>query len=424
MSPTRRGGGLATAAKGARHREKYSPPLRSRRRPRTLTDREIRRRTLDWALPLLVASLSQSFPLPSIRQTGDLLLRAAARGISVTRARAQCRRGVSDRTARHHLEHLERRKVQRALTLTLRRQIQPYLPRHSVDVAIDLHDRPYYGGPIDRRRPQYVKTKEERGTHRAYRYATLSVLLPNFRFIASVRYVDHNGGMLGVVQAALYDFEQAGGEVRRVLLDRGFYTFQVLSWLKAKGLTAIVPLRLGSRQRKKWERGNKAYVTEHALRDPKGEAPPLPLTIHVVVRYQRGRKWGKHGCQYLIFAVLGDVPLAETDTIYRRRFGIETSYRMIGQALARTSSRRPALRLLHMGVAALLHNEWVILKLLWTSEGRQGPNGFVVVEELLRFEDLLNHLVRAISYRLGEKREVVRRRRLPHRLRALQEGPA
>jgi putative transposase len=248
------------------------------------------------------------------------------------------------------------------------------------------------------------------------------VLRPDFRLIASVRYIDHGGGMLGVVQAALHDFAKAGGQVRRVLLDRGFYTFQVLSWLKAQGLTAIVPLRLGSRQRKKWERGNKAYVTEHTLRDSRGEVDPLPLAIHVVVRYQRGRKWGKHGCQYLIFAVLGEVPLAETDTIYRRRFGIETSYRMIGQALARTTSRRPALRLLHMGVAALLHNEWVILKLLWASEGRQGPKGFVVVEELLRFEDLLNHLARAISYRLGEKREVVRRRRLPHRLSALQEG--
>ncbi|MGI0129893.1 MAG: hypothetical protein ACREEC_07065, partial [Thermoplasmata archaeon] len=113
--------------------------------------------------------------------------------------------------------------------------------------------------------------------------------------------------MLGVVQAAVHDFEQAGGQVRRVLLDRGFYTFQVLSWLKAQGLSAIVPLRLGSRQRKKCERGKRAYTTEHTLRDSQGEAAPLPLTIHVVVRYQRGRKWGKHGCQYLIFAVLGEV---------------------------------------------------------------------------------------------------------------------
>ena len=143
--------------------------------------------------------------------------------------------------------------------------------------------------------------------------------------------------------------------------------------------------------------GRRAYVTEHTLRDSKGEDPPLSLTVHVVVRYQRGRKWGKHGCQYLIFAVLGEIPLPETDPIYRRRFGIETSYRIVGQALARTSSRRPALRLLHVGVAAMLQNEWVVLKLLWASEGRQGRKGFVIVEELLRFEDLLNHLARAIG---------------------------
>lgn len=55
-----------------------------------------------------------------------------------------------------------------------------------------------------------------------------------------------------------------------------------------------------------------------------------------MVRYQAGKKFGKHGCQYLlIYAVLGHlapnarhaVPLRKTPKLYRRRFGIESSYR-------------------------------------------------------------------------------------------------
>jgi putative transposase len=214
----------------------------------------------------------------------------------------------------------------------------------------------------------------------------------------------------------------AGGQLRAVFLDRGFYNYAVLSWLKAQGITAVVPLRLGARQRKRWERGQRSYSTTHVLKGPHRGDPPLEVTIHVVVRYQMGRKWGRHGCQYLIYAVVGAIGLDEVADRYRGRFGIESSYRIMGQALARTSSRSPALRLLQVGVGMLLQNEWVILKLLYASEGRQGPIGFRVRDELLRFEDLLQMLLRAVGYRLGNLTEVTIRKRLPIHL--LRQGLA
>ncbi len=65
----------------------------------------------------------------------------------------------------------------------------------------------------------------------------------------------------------------------------------------------------------------------------------------------------------------------------------------------------------------LLQNEWVIFKLLYASEGPQGPVGFRIREELLRFEDLLQMLMRAMGYRLGNLWHVTNHRRLPWRLR-------
>ncbi len=109
--------------------------------------------------------------------------------------------------------------------------------------------------------------------------------------------------------------------------------------------------------------------------------------------------------------------LDEVARRYRGRFGIESSYRILGQALARTSSRSPALRLLQVGVGMLLQNEWTILRLMYASEGRQGPVGFRIREELLRFADMLQMLLRAIGYRLGNLTEVTNHRRLPPRLR-------
>lgn len=142
--------------------------------------------------------------------------------------------------------------------------------------------------------------------------------------------------------------------------------------------------------------------------------PPLPLRIHVVVRYQAGKKFGKHGCQYLIYAVLGPValavrhavPLRKTHELYRRRFGIESSYRITHLALPRTCARSGEWRLLYLEVALMLENEWCALRLLYTSQGRQGPTGMDLREELLRFEDLLEMLFLGVGRVLGTIHEI------------------
>lgn len=413
MNPNRRGGGLATAAKRARLRDKYPA---SRRTPRKLSDRRVRSVALAWLLPLLKNALTRRFRPATARDTADLLLRAAAQRSSVHRARAQSRQGHSDRTARWLFGHLTLQRTQRAVTMALRRQIRPFVPEEPVDVAIDFTDRPYYGQPLNPTRRQYVRTKEERGTHRAHRFASLSILRPGFRLIASLRFHPSNGGTLPAVQRALHDFRQVGGQLRAAFLDRGFYNYAVLSWLKSQGITAVVPVRLGSRQRKRWERGHGSYSTTHTLKGPRPGDPPLELTIHVVVRYQKGKKWNRRGCQYWIYAVVGEMPLEAVAERYRGRFGIESSYRVMGQALARTSSRSPSLRLLQVAVAMMLQNEWVVLKLLYASEPRRGRGGWRIREELLRFGDLLFYLLRAIGYRLGNLTTIENRRRFPGRL--------
>ncbi len=47
---------------------------------------------------------------------------------------------------------------------------------------------------------------------------------------------------------------------------------------------------------------------------------------------------------------------------YRRRFGIESSYRQLGQVRAHTNSRNPALRFFFLALALLLIDLWVFLR--------------------------------------------------------------
>ena len=77
----------------------------------------------------------------------------------------------------------------------------------------------------------------------------------------------------------------------------------------------------------------------------------------------------------------------EIREMYRKRFGIETSYRQMHEARIKTCSRDPKLRLLFIGIALVLRNIWVWLhfklaKGKWSEE----PKLFL---KLLRFREML-----------------------------------
>ncbi len=79
---------------------------------------------------------------------------------------------------------------------------------------------------------------------------------------------------------------------------------------------------------------------------------------------------------------------------YRKRFGIETSYRQLRQARIFTCTRDPHLRLFFVGVGLVLRNLWVWLHHVHLSEGRE-PNLRVHLERL-RFLQMLERINREI----------------------------
>ena len=83
---------------------------------------------------------------------------------------------------------------------------------------------------------------------------------------------------------------------------------------------------------------------------------------------------------------------------YRRRFGIESSYRQMNRVRARTSSTNPALRLLYVGVAFLLINLWVRLKQQYACDLHR--KGRRVNPRRLTLLRMMHLIIRAIEQRL------------------------
>jgi putative transposase len=125
-------------------------------------------------------------------------------------------------------------------------------------------------------------------------------------------------------------------------------------------------------------------------------------TVRVCVRCRNyAGERGRSGRQRLVYAFWGVSPpgVEWVRREYRRRFGIESSYRQMNQARASTCTRNPLVRLLYVGVALILRNVWVWLHWQVLSVPRRG--GREMRPGRLRFKELLAWLGHVIEERFG-----------------------
>jgi putative transposase len=104
---------------------------------------------------------------------------------------------------------------------------------------------------------------------------------------------------------------------------------------------------------------------------------------------RRRRKW-------LAFIVLHlDWSLRKIYRRYRRRFGIECSYRLMRSVRAKTTSRNPTLRFFLLGIALIMLNTWVFLR--WEFARKPGPGPRRVGLDRFRFYRFTRLLIRSIE---------------------------
>lgn len=149
--------------------------------------------------------------------------------------------------------------------------------------------------------------------------------------------------------------------------------------------------------------GHKSYRTTYAMRSHKyGEAI---FDVGVARKYSKGR-YGRQGVEWFAFVLLGPIrsPLHQIYQAYCLRFGIESTYRLMNQVRARTTSRSPGPRLLYAGIAPSLVNIWVYLKWAYLSWPRRG--GRDVRAELFPLTMFIQFLVEALKDIYGTVRSV------------------
>jgi len=265
--------------------------------------------------------------------------------------------------------------------------------RHQV--AIDLVYLPYYGQPA--RDPQEIRRGQAKeGTTHFHVYASAYIIRKRKRVTLAVTFVQRDDRLLDVLQRLLARLEHLNVGVRRLYLDRGFVSVVIFRYLLAQPFVSILPMPKRGGALKALLKGRQSYQTTYTMTSDSGEQVTFPLWV--AVRYACGRR-GQHKVERLPYAVLGEChsPILQVAEEHRYRFGVESSYRLLNQVRARTTSRDPGLRLLLVSVAFLLVNLWVYLK--WAVLGCPRRGGRYVNDELFplsRFSDFLLEAVKAL----------------------------
>jgi hypothetical protein len=309
----------------------------------------------------------------------NILLTAATRRCTVETACAELKSGPGAETVRQYLNEqltVERLpELERNLGVALVGQAPQRLWRQDQDIAIDMHDRPYYG-----KTPQeeglWIRSRAKDGTTRFYRIATAYVIYHGLRVTLALRFYLPTDSIVGVLKILVKRIKEIGIGINRLLLDKGFAGIDVQTYLQQSGTPALIACSIRGRTggTRALCQGNKSYRTKHTFRN-QTDKKEFTADVAVCRIFSTAQRTGrmKRRAGWLLFILINlDLTPRQARRIYRRRFGVETSYRCAGRVRAWTTSPNPALRFMLIGLSFFLLNVWLHLRWLYTQVPRRG----------------------------------------------------
>lgn len=217
-----------------------------------------------------------------------------------------------------------------------------------VDVAIDITVIPYYG---DKNDEMVAETQPKDGTTHCYKFATLKVVTGNEQYAIKSKPVNKFANTEDLVEDLLQYAEQHI-DIRRVYMDRGFFSGAVVNTMDENDWKFIMPATRTSKIRTIIEEADGETIQEYELNGSE------KAKFNLVLRE------GKDGelkafatnCRKL------EILTHNLFNLYGRRWDIETGYRVQkNKFLPKTTSKNYNVRLFLFLFSELLYNSWMLI---------------------------------------------------------------
>jgi putative transposase len=276
----------------------------------------------------------------------NIIVGTASQADTIENTASKFKKSCSGQNIRYHLAKFKSfQQLETQLNLALISRLPGRIKKRNLKLAIDLNLIPYYGKPSKQEQDYIYRSQAKNGTCSFYAYASLYVIAKNKRVTLAIIGVKNSDTNVAIISYLLSKVNSLNLKIKRLYLDRGFYSSSVIRWLKALDIPFIMP----------------------AIRNGKTGG---------INQYLKGQK----------------------------RFGIETSYRLKNLCRIRTTTKNPLIRLLYVGISFLLVNIWIYI--LWTKISKPRRGGRLVYHYLFTLKQMLGFLANFVN-RIYEVREIV-----------------
>ena len=346
------------------------------------------------------------------KQLLDVLLAVSANKETIEQVCADLKIKVGAETIRGYFN--EQLKVenlfdlQESVNSALRSSLNSDLKRQNLEVAIDFHDQSYYG-KSEQSQGLWVGAEAKNGTTRVYRVATIYVIRNGHRLTLGIKFVLPQETAKEVVEYLLKQLKGLEIEARCLYLDRGFGSIEIARYLKEIGQTAIVacPIRGKTGGLKALCVGRKSYRIKHVFKSAKHGRQEVEMAMFKTFTNctkkgvkVRKAKW----LAYILVNVEANLSAKKVKENYRKRFGIEASYRCAKKVRGWTTSPNAAYRFVLIGMSFLLTNIWQELQSHWTRKAQVGRASWNW--QKFRLKRFVNFLRKAIEKLYGMVSEI------------------
>lgn len=237
------------------------------------------------------------------------------------------------------------------------------IPPEGVDIAIDGHKIERYD---KKHGDELRKSKSKNGTNLFEVYVTVHCVTRDSRLVLGALPMNALTNISSFVPKLLEICQKMDLPVNHVLMDREFFTAEVIRDLNAMGVKFLIPCKNTPTVVKKLrefypERKSSSNRVEMEITPATGDS--APYTMIIVDRKNPKKKKGELSPEDKLIGFATNCPDADVEK-YAKRWGIETAYRVIENMRAKTRSKQPGARIFCFLYSLLIYNIWILVKIL------------------------------------------------------------
>lgn len=202
-----------------------------------------------------------------------------------------------------------------------------------------------------------------------YTYASLHIIEEGRRITLFTKPVKPLDEHAYIVEEAVKTCLEKGVKIDTLIMDRSFYSIDVINTLNRLKIKFLMPAVKNERIKRVIEDHHNHFIPNmvgYAMRKDDGREASFGLIIY---RKQDAKETDPIHEQYIIFAT--NMTYEEASRLYaqipeeyKKRWGIETGFRVQNNVKAKTTSTNYTIRLIYQLLSIILYNIWQLANII------------------------------------------------------------